>query len=102
MQADAVRLFVDRANAAKNDFALTDRNAGAVAVVCRRLDGIPLAIELAAARVRSMSVEDLVARLDQRFKLLTRGSRAALERHQTLRNTIDWSYDLLDPRSARR
>ena len=98
MQADAVRLFVDRANAAKNDFALTDRNAGAVAVVCRRLDGIPLAIELAAARVRSMSVEDLVARLDQRFKLLTRGSRAALERHQTLRNTIDWSYDLLDPR----
>ena len=98
MQADAVRLFVDRANAAKSDFALTDRNAGAVAVVCRRLDGIPLAIELAAARVRSMSVEDLVARLDQRFKLLTRGSRAALERHQTLRNTIDWSYDLLDPR----
>ena len=66
-------------------------------MLCRRLDGIPLAIELAAARVRSLSPEDLVARLDQRFKLLTRGSRAALERHQTLRNTIDWSYDLLDP-----
>ena len=70
---------------------------GAVGVLCRRLDGIPLAIELAAARVRSMSPEDLVARLDQRFKLLTQGSRAALERHQTLRSTIDWSYDLLDP-----
>ena len=65
--------------------------------LCRRLDGIPLAIELAAPRVRSMSAEDLVSRLDQRFKLLTQGSRAALERHQTLRNTIDWSYDLLDP-----
>ena len=90
-------LFVDRASAAKNDFALTDRNAGAVGVLCRRLDGIPLAIELAAARVRSLSPDDLVSRLDQRFKLLTHGSRAALERHQTLRNTIDWSYDLLTP-----
>ena len=87
----------DRASAAKSDFALTDRNVGAVGVLCRRLDGIPLAIELAAARVRSLSPEDLVARLDQRFKLLTHGSRAALERHQTLRNTIDWSYDLLTP-----
>ena len=74
---------------------LTDRAASAVGVLCRRLDGIPLAIELAAARVRSMTPDDLVARLDQRFKLLTRGSRAALERHQTLRSTIDWSYDLL-------
>ena len=73
MDADAVRLFVDRAEAAKNDFVLTDRNATAVGVLCRRLDGIPLAIELAAARVRSLSPEDLVARLDQRFKLLTRG-----------------------------
>ena len=95
--ADAVRLFEDRASTAKVDFAVTDHNAGAVAVLCRRLDGIPLAIELAAARVRSMSPEDLVARLDQRFKLLTKGSRAALERQQTLRATIDWSYDLLDP-----
>ena len=101
-QAEAVRLFGDRASAAKSDFALTDRNVAAVGVLCRRLDGIPLAIELAAARVRSLSPEDLVARLDQRFKLLTHGSRAALERHQTLRNTIDWSYDLLDPTERRR
>ncbi|MDP9334181.1 MAG: adenylate/guanylate cyclase domain-containing protein, partial [Actinomycetota bacterium] len=93
--ADAVRLFSDRANAARSDFVLSDRDAAAVGVLCRRLDGIPLAIELAAARVRSLSAGDLVARLDQRFKLLTGGSRAALERHQTLRSTIDWSYDLL-------
>ncbi len=94
-QVEAVRLFGDRASAAKSDFVLTDRNLDAVGVLCRRLDGIPLAIELAAARVRSLSPDDLVARLDRRFKLLTHGSRAALERHQTLRNTIDWSYDLL-------
>src|SRR4051794_13935826 len=98
---EAVQLFSDRARAAKNEFALTDRNASALGVLCRRLDGIPLAIELAAARVRSLSPEDLVARLDQRFKLLTRGSRAALERHQTLRSTIDWSYDLLEPTERR-
>jgi predicted ATPase/class 3 adenylate cyclase len=96
-QADAVRLFSDRASAAKRDFVLTDRNVSAVGVLCRRLDGIPLAIELAAARVRSLSPEDLVSRLDQRFKLLTHGSRAALQRQQTLRSTIDWSYDLLTP-----
>jgi predicted ATPase/class 3 adenylate cyclase len=94
-EAEAVRLFSDRASAAKHDFALDERNATSVGLLCRRLDGIPLAIELAAARVRSLSPEDLVARLDQRFKLLTGGSRAALERHQTLRSTIDWSYDLL-------
>jgi predicted ATPase len=97
VHADAVRLFADRASAAHSGFALTRENAGAVGVLCRRLDGIPLAIELAAARARSMSPEDLVARLDQRFKLLTRGSRGARERQQTLRSTIDWSYDLLDP-----
>ena len=96
-RAEAVCLFLDRASTAKNDFALTDRNVAAIGVLCRRLDGIPLAIELAAARVRSLSPEDLVSRLDQRFKLLTHGSRAALERHQTLRGTIDWSYDLLTP-----
>ena len=95
--SDAVRLFVDRARDANVDFELTSDTAAAVAHLCRRLDGIPLAIELAAARVGSLSPDDLVARLDQRFKLLTRGSRAALERHQTLRNTIAWSYDLLDP-----
>jgi predicted ATPase/class 3 adenylate cyclase len=97
LSAEAVRLFGDRASAAKSDFVLTGRKASTVGLLCRRLDGIPLAIELAAARVRSMSPEDLVARLDQRFKLLTHGSRAALERHQTLRSTIDWSYDLLNP-----
>ena len=96
-QAEAVCLFWDRASAARRDFALTDRNVAAVGVLCRRLDGIPLAIELAAARVRSLSPDDLVSRLDQRFKLLTHGSRGALERHQTLRSTIDWSYDLLTP-----
>ncbi len=100
-QAEAVCLFGDRASTAKRDFVLTDRNVGAVGVLCRRLDGIPLAIELAAARVRSLSPEDLVARLDQRFTLLTHGSRAALERHQTLRRTIDWSYDLLTPTERR-
>ncbi len=94
-QAAAVRLFCDRASAANSDFVLTAATSPAVAQLCRRLDGIPLAIELAAARVRSLSPEDLVARLDQRFKLLTRGSRASLERHQTLRNAIDWSHDLL-------
>jgi predicted ATPase/class 3 adenylate cyclase len=94
-QVDAVQLFGDRALDATTDFVLSDRNVAAVGQLCRRLDGIPLAIELAAARVRSLPPEELVARLDQRFRLLTRGSRAALERHQTLRNTIDWSYDLL-------
>jgi predicted ATPase/class 3 adenylate cyclase len=93
--AEAVILFCDRAQSVRGDFVLTDRNAGAVATLCRRLDGIPLAVELAAARVGSLTPEDIVDHLDQRFKLLTRGSRAALERHQTLRNTIDWSYDLL-------
>ena len=95
--AEAVELFVDRARDAKRDFVLSNHNAGAVALLCRRLDGIPLAIELAAARVRSLTPDDIVQRLDQRFKLLTRGSRASLERHQTLRNTVDWSYDLLNP-----
>jgi predicted ATPase len=91
----AVRLFVDRAQDVERDFALTEHHAPAVVQLCRRLDGIPLAIELAAARVRSLSPQDLVDRLDQRFRLLTRGSRIGLERHQTLRSTIDWSYDLL-------
>ena len=94
--AESVVLFVDRARSAKSDFEVTGRNLDAVGVLCRRLDGIPLAIELAAARAASLAPDDLVARLDQRFKLLARGSRASLERHQTLRNTIDWSYDLLD------
>jgi predicted ATPase/DNA-binding SARP family transcriptional activator len=91
----AVRLFCDRAHDADRNFVFGEHNSGAVAELCRRLDGLPLAIELAAARVRSLAPDDLVARLDQRFKLLTRGSGNSFERHQTLRTTIDWSYDLL-------
>ncbi len=98
---DACRLFVDRAQALQPQFAVTDQNARSVAQLCRRLDGIPLAIELAAARVRTLPVEQIADRLDDRFRLLTGGSRAAVARHQTLRATIDWSYDLLtDPERA--
>jgi predicted ATPase/class 3 adenylate cyclase len=92
--ADSVRLFVDRAMAAKADFSLTDQNAESVLQVCRRLDGVPLAIELAAARVPAMSPSVLADRLDQRFRVLTGGRRGAVERHQTLRAAIDWSYEL--------
>jgi predicted ATPase/DNA-binding XRE family transcriptional regulator len=101
LSSDAVQLFVERARAALPHFALTARNAQAVAQVCRRLDGLPLAIELAAARVRGLAVEQLAARLDQRFQLLTGGSRTALARQQTLRATVDWSYGLLDPDERR-
>ncbi len=94
-QFDAVRLFIDRAVSVKSDFHVTNANAPAVAQVCHRLDGIPLAIELAAARVKGLSVEQIAARLDDRFRLLTGGSRTALPRQQTLRTSIDWSYDLL-------
>jgi non-specific serine/threonine protein kinase len=93
---EAIRLFVERAAAAQPGFAISDQNASIVASVCHRLDGIPLAIELAAARVRGLSVRQLAARLDQRFELLTGGSRAALPRQQTLVATVEWSYDLLD------
>jgi len=92
---EAVRLFVERARLHSPQFALTRRNAPAVALVCHRLDGIPLAIELAAARLRSLAVDELNARLDQRFRILTGGSRTALPRQQTLRALIDWSHDLL-------
>ncbi|HKE38860.1 MAG TPA: tetratricopeptide repeat protein [Casimicrobiaceae bacterium] len=94
-QYAAARLFIDRAVAAQPAFALSERNATAVADVCQRLDGIPLAIELAAARVRAMSVEEIATRLTDRFRLLARGDRTALPRQQTLRALIDWSYDLL-------
>jgi predicted ATPase/DNA-binding SARP family transcriptional activator len=94
-QFESTRLFVERAGAVKPDFDLTLQNAPAVTEICQRLDGIPLAIELAAARVKALSVEQIAARLDDRFNLLTQGSRTALPRHQTLRSTIDWSYDLL-------
>lgn len=93
---EAIRLFVDRAVAAKPDFAFTAANASAVAQICHTLDGMPLAIELAAARLRIMRVEELATRLDDRFSLLTSGSRTVLPRHQTLRALVSWSYDLLD------
>jgi non-specific serine/threonine protein kinase len=92
---ESIRLFVERAAAVSRDFSLTALNAPAVVEVCRRLDGMPLAIELAAARVRSLSVEQIEARLDDRFNLLTAGSRTALPRQQTLHATLDWSYTLL-------
>jgi non-specific serine/threonine protein kinase len=92
---EGVRLFVERARLLRPDFSVTADNAAALASVCDRLDGMPLAIELVAPRLRSMSVDELSQRLDQRFALLTDGSRAALPRHRTLQSTIDWSYDLL-------
>ncbi|MBM3459804.1 MAG: tetratricopeptide repeat protein, partial [Armatimonadetes bacterium] len=92
---ESVRLFIERARQVQPGFQVTNRSAPALASVCHRLDGIPLALELAAARVRSLTVEELNQRLDQRFRLLTGGSRTALPRLQTLRALIDWSYDLL-------
>ena len=97
LQNEAVMLFVERAEAASGSFELTDANRGAVAEVCRHLDGLPLAIELAAVRTRVLSVEQILDRLADRFSLLTGGGRAALPRHQTLETAIDWSYDLLVP-----
>jgi predicted ATPase/DNA-binding winged helix-turn-helix (wHTH) protein len=91
----AVRLFVERARSVQPAFRLTAANAAAVAQVCRRLDGLPLAIELAAARIRVLSPAQLVARLDDRFALLTGGDRTAVRRQQTLRASLDWSYELL-------
>lgn len=91
---EAVRLFADRAAAVQPGFALTEQNAGEIALLCRRLDGIPLAVELAAGRLRTLSLEQILLRLDDRFKLLTRGARDALPRHQTLRTTIGWSHEL--------
>jgi predicted ATPase/class 3 adenylate cyclase len=98
--AASVRLFVERAQAVRPDFELDTRTVAAVAEICRQLDGVPLAIELAAARVGSLSANDIARRLDQRFRLLTGGRRTALERHQTLRAAVDWSYDLLDATDA--
>lgn len=92
---ESVRLFIDRALQTQPNFQVTNVNAPTIASICYRLDGIPLALELAAARTRSLSVEDISAKLDQRFRLLTGGSRTALPRQQTLRSLIDWSYDLL-------
>ena len=93
---EAVRLFVERAEAADAGFGLTERNAKAVAVLCGKLDGIPLAIELAAARVMALTVEQISQKLEDPLSFLSTGSRTAPPRHQTLRRTLEWSYELLD------
>jgi predicted ATPase/class 3 adenylate cyclase len=98
---DAVELFVERARAVRPDFELSPGNAAAVGALCARLDGIPLAIELAAARVSMLGPQDILERVDRRFLLLTGGSRTALERHQTLQAAVDWSYELLCERERR-
>src|SRR5204863_6632511 len=101
LQFPAAQLFVERAAAVRSGFRLRDREeALAVARICRRLDGIPLALELAAARVTVLDVAQIAARLDDRFRLLAGGSRAAIPRHQTLRALIDWSYDGLPEAEA--
>ena len=92
---EAVELFVDRARHARPDFAVTDDNAATVAEICRRLDGVPLAIELAAARVRALSLAEILDSLHDRFRLLTGGARTAVRRQQTLRASVDWSHALL-------
>ena len=94
---DAVALFAERAQAVRANFPLNESNDDAVASICRRLDGIPLAIELAAARVRSMSIKDIAAGLDDRFRLLAGGSRTALARQRTLQASVQWSYELTEP-----
>jgi predicted ATPase len=94
-KSEAVRLFEERAVSSLPDLGLTDHNCPAVAKICRRLDGMPLAIELAAARVKLLSVDQIATRLDERFRLLTGGRRSAPTRQQTIRATIDWSYELL-------
>jgi len=96
-RSPAAQLFLDRAMAARRTFAIDEGNAEAVATICRRLDGIPLAIELAAACVRTLSVQAVAQRLDDRFQLLSSGDRTALPRQQTLRALIDWSHELLSP-----
>lgn len=93
---ESARLFADRAVLSRSDFKVTDENASALASICYHLDGIPLAIELAAARVRSLSIVEIESKLDMRFRLLTGGSRTAVPRQQTLRALVDWSYDLLN------
>lgn len=99
--ANGIELFVERARAASTPFALTDENRPVIAEICRRLDGIPLAIELAGARVKMLGVKQLRDRLDERFRVLTGGKRDALPRQQTLRALIDWSHALLDERERR-
>ena len=96
LEYDAIRLFVERAQLSDPEFGLSERNVDDVASICRHLDGIPLAIELAAARVRSMAPQQIDSRLGERFRLLTGTDRSSDDRHQTLLSTIEWSHDLLD------
>jgi predicted ATPase len=96
-QYEAVRLFIDRAHAVRPEFAITDDNAPAVAEICHRLDGLPLAIELAAARVQLLPPQAMLARLERRLSLLTGGARDLPSRQRSLRATIQWSHDLLEP-----
>ncbi|HEX9097796.1 MAG TPA: LuxR C-terminal-related transcriptional regulator, partial [Candidatus Dormibacteraeota bacterium] len=97
VEAEATALFAERAGHAHDAFVLTSQNSERITEICRRLDGVPLAIELAAARLRTISVDEIAARLTDRFALLTGGSRTALPRHQTLEATMDWSHELLPP-----
>jgi predicted ATPase len=96
-QSDAVQLFVERARAVRPGFALSKVTSAHVAAICRQLDGLPLAIELAAARLNLLAVDDLLNRLDDRFRVLGRARHAATDRHQAMQTTMDWSYGLLDP-----
>ena len=98
LDSEAGKLFLERARAALPSFQLDDTQSAAVSHICRRLDGIPLAIELAAARVHVLAPRQIAARLDDSFKVLSKSGRSAVHRHRTLRETIDWSYALLDPR----
>lgn len=96
---ESVRLFLDRAGLVRPGLSIREDNAASIALICQRLDGIPLAIELAAAKVQVLSLDAIATRLDDRFKLLSGGARSNLTRHQTLRATVDWSYDLLEDRA---
>jgi non-specific serine/threonine protein kinase len=93
--SEAVRLFEDRAKAIQQEFRLTEKSASAVIQICQHLDGIPLAIELAAARAKLLGLDDILKRLDERFQILAGGTRGVMDRHKTLRAAVDWSYDLL-------
>src|SRR5262249_14183202 len=94
--AAPVRLFVDRVQAIRPDFEIDSTNLEPVVEICRRLDGLPLAIELAAARARSLTLREIATRLDERVALLSGGERLGVARHETLRAAVDWSYELLD------
>src|SRR6185312_13528802 len=95
---EAIELFADRARRVRPEFSVNEDNAASVTEICRRLDGMPLAIELAAARVRALSLDEIVGSLHDRFRLLTGGARTAVRRQQTLRASVDWSHALLtDP-----